>query len=243
MTGWERFKRQCIAVFFPERCIWCGKVIPPLSLCCDACRENVAVIHPPICTYCGMEKQVCRCQRKRHHYDRIASPFYCEKAVRSGILRLKHYADVTLIGFLADQMATVVKREYGTSLPDIISFVPVTERDGFSRGYNQSELLAIALSERLGIPMQPLLVKLYETKPQKALRAQFRSGNVFGVFDVQSDVTLASKTILLVDDVLTTGSTLNECAKMLKLYGAHKVFCITASLRRNTQSKEKKHTG
>lgn len=200
------------------------------------------MIRPPICTYCGGEKQQCRCGRKRHHYDRIASPFYCEKAVRNGILRLKRYADSLLIGFLADQMETVVRREYGKTLPDVISFVPVTDRDRFERGYNQSEELAKALGTRLGIPVEPLLVKLYDTKPQKTLSALFRSGNVFGVYDVCSERSLVGKTVLLTDDVLTTGCTLNECAKMLKIYGAEKVWCVTASVRRPSQ-KEEKHEG
>lgn len=237
MTKWESLKRRLIAIVFPERCIWCGRVIPPLTLCCDTCREETTVIRPPICTYCGMEKEHCRCERKRHHYDRIVSPFYCETAVRSGILRLKRHADAILIEFLAKQMATVVRREFGKALPDVITFVPVTKRDQLARGYNQSELLAAALGKQLQIPVEPLLTKLYETKPQKMLSALFRSGNVFGVYDVCSERSLVGKTVLLTDDVLTTGCTLNECAKMLKLYGAETVWCVTASVRRAKNSK------
>ena len=238
MTRWQQFKRKITAIVFPERCIFCGEVIPPLTLCCDTCRAKIQVVKQPRCPYCGVEKKQCRCQQKRHHYDRIVAPLYCEKSVHKGILRLKRYDDPIAIDFFADQMAAVVLQEFGTISIDTITFIPISAKDAFRRGYNQGERLAYALGKRLKIPVERLLVKLYETKPQKSLPALFRSGNVFGVFDVQTDTPLTAKTVLLVDDVLTTGATLNECAKLLKLYGAEKVFAVTASVRRPKQEKD-----
>ena len=88
-------------------------------------------------------------------------------------------------------------------------------------------MLVAVLSKRLALPYEPVLTKLTHTQPQKELTALRRRGNLLGVFDVCSDVS--GKTILLVDDVITTGATLDECAKMLKIFGAAEVYGVTAA--------------
>ncbi len=228
----RRFFLRVLAWILPERCIFCGEVIPAFSLCCDACRETLFLIHPPLCPLCGMSKSDCTCRRHRHRYDTALSPFYCEGAAHSGVLRLKYYDDPRTIAFFADQMATVVRRECASQTIDAVTAVPVTYKKLEERGFNQSELLAREVATRLSVPYQGLLVKIYETAPQKKKHAWERAGNVLGVFDVPNNEILTGKTILLVDDVLTTGSTADECAKMLKIYGATRVICLTASIRR-----------
>lgn len=228
----RRFLLRLLAWILPERCIFCGEVIPAFCLCCDTCRDTLCLIHPPLCPLCGMSKSDCTCRRHRHRYDRALSPFYYEGAARSGVLRLKHYDDPRTVAFFADQMAIVVRRECASEIIDMVTAVPVTHKKREERGFNQSELLAHEVAVRLGVPYQELLVKIYETVPQKKKHAWERAGNVLGVFDVLNNEILTGKTILLVDDVLTTGATADECAKMLKIYGATRVICLTASIRR-----------
>ena len=161
----------------------------------------------------------------------MAAPFYYELAPRSGVLRLKHCDDPDAIDYFTNRMQAVVRREYGNEPIDGLTYVPMTRRACREREYNQGELLAKSLGKRLMLPVLVTLAKQYETPPQKSLGYHARSGNVLGVFDV-IDPTVRGKTLLLVDDVMTTGATLNECAKMLKIYGAKRVFAVTVAVPR-----------
>ncbi len=238
MNTRKQLRRRLTALLWPERCVFCGEPIPALTLCCDTCRETVHPIRPPICALCGKSRENCACGRRRHRYDRLASPFYCNGAVHRGILRLKRWDDPLAISFFADQMAAVVRREFGGEMIDMLSFIPMTARDYRERGYNQGELLATSLGLRLSLPVVSALVKCYQTQPQKFLTAVQRSGNVLGAFDVKGGINVRGKTVLLVDDVITTGATVDECAKMLKIYGAKRVLCVTAAIRRRDEDAE-----
>jgi ComF family protein len=146
---------------------------------------------------------------------------------QTGIYTLKSPGyRVTVDGF-ADEMVEMVRREYGGIAFDCVTAVPMHKRECRERGFNQAQRLAQAVALRLRLPYETLLTKITVTAPQKTLTAVERSGNLLGVFDVCGDVS--GKTILLVDDVITTGATLNECAKMLKLFGAHEVYAVTAA--------------
>lgn len=218
--------------------MFCGEPIPVLTLCCDRCREEIPFIRPPICGLCGASREDCMCGRHRHRYDRIVSPFYCTEAVHRGILNLKRWDDPQAIAFFAGQMAAVVRRELHGEAMDAVTFIPMTARDKRERGYNQGELLARDVAKALSLPCVEMLTKCYQTKPQKILRAVERQGNILGAFDVCDGVDVTDKTILLVDDVITTGATADECAKMLKLYGAKRVLCVTASVRHRSEDEE-----
>ncbi len=223
--------RSLLALFLPERCVLCGAVVLPKTVCCEECRQTLLLVHPPICSLCGQSKADCHCQKRRRYFDRLAAPFYHEGAAQKGVLRLKKRHDPETILFFTEQMAAVAHREYVKETIDGIVFVPMTKRELAERGYNQGRLLAEALGKRLDLPVYDVLVKLYETDAQKNLKGIQRSGNVLGVFDVVAP-PVAGKTLLLVDDVMTTGATAGECAKMLKIYGAERVLCLTAAVRR-----------
>lgn len=132
----------------------------------------------------------------------------------------------------ADFLASRIVSAYSASgfpLPDFITCVPVTKREFAARGYSPARLLAKAVSKKLGVPFeQNALSKIYDTIPQRSLPKALRNGNIFGVFEADTDMVFA-RTVLLIDDVMTTGSTVNECAKMMKLAGAYKVFCAVAA--------------
>lgn len=108
--------------------------------------------------------------------------------------------------------------------------LPAREKE---RGYNQSALLARELSALLGVPADcHALCKSIDTPAQHALKGAERRGNVFGVFEVPAPESVEGKTILLCDDIKTTGATLDECAKTLKLAGAKEVYCVCIAVTR-----------
>ncbi|HOJ35800.1 MAG TPA: phosphoribosyltransferase family protein, partial [Clostridiales bacterium] len=113
---------------------------------------------------------------------------------------------------------------------DCVCFVPESEDVLKERGYNQSRLLAESVSRHLNVPCGELLKKLYTTKPQRTLSAAERQGNVLGVFETNPEEITAGKKILLIDDIKTTGATLDECAKSLLIAGADRVFCAVAAV-------------
>ena len=224
MSRWlEAFKR----VFFPHHCYFCGEVLYPHQRLCPICAEKAPYILPPICDRCGRSKDDCHCGKRRRHYERSVSPFYHRSVAQIGIYSLKSNGyDGTVSGFAAE-MAESVRREYGGIPFDFVTAVPLHKRERRERGFNQAEKLGQALALRLDVPYVTALRKITLTAPQKTLKAVERSGNLLGVFDVCADVS--DKTVLLVDDVTTTGTTLDECAKMLKIFGAKEVYAVTAA--------------
>ncbi len=235
MTGrerWRKLARRLLAVFYPERCACCRRVIPCEAAICESCRADLPVIVPPLCPHCGAAKADCTCRARRRMTERVAAPFYYEGKARQAVRNLKFNRHPDAAEFLSAAMAETVRREYGACLFDTVIPVPVSQETRRRRGYNQSALLASGLASRLCLPMEEALVKLWDAPPQRQLPADRRSGNVFGVFDRVPDADVSGRTLLLVDDIATTGATLDECAKMLKLYGAREVYAVTAAVSR-----------
>ncbi len=229
VTVWRRLA----AVLFPERCAACGEVILPGEGVCDTCRADWPVIGVPVCSRCGLEKAWCECRRRRRHYERVVASWYYDGAAARAVLRMKASGDPSVVAFFADTLADTVQQHYDELTFDGVVFIPVTRRGFRRRGYNPGELIARAVAHRLSLPCLPYLRKIYETTPQKSLTAEERGGNLLGAFDVTEE-TLEGKTFLLIDDVVTTGATLDECAKMLKIYGAEAVYAATVAATRKT---------
>ena len=236
---WKRYGRILTAIIFPERCACCGRAIQPLTLCCSACREGIQTVNPPVCHRCGCSETDCTCGHASSLLEGRAAPFYYEGAARAGILRLKEQGKHDAAEFFGIAMGEIVKREWPDITFDLAVPVPVTQEVRRRRGYNQCKLLASGLADSLGIPVCEALCKTYETRAQKELPAVFRRGNVLGAYDVDADIPLAGATVLLVDDISTTGSTMQECAKMLRLCGAEKVYGITAAVARLSNHQKK----
>lgn len=219
--------RRLLYVLFPNRCALCGQVIPADAPFCAACSETAPYMLPPVCPLCGRSEALCRCRGSARQFERCVMPFRYVGSVRRAIARFKREGCGTMADAFADEMAEVLRREYGALPFAAVTAVPLHRRALRRREFNPAELLARRIAKKLALPYVPLLTKLYETPPQKALSAVNRQGNLLGVFDVSAPEAVAGKTVLLVDDVITTGATLNECAKMLKLYGAEAVYAVT----------------
>lgn len=224
--GW---KRRLAAVLFPERCAACGRVVLCGEGFCTACREALPRMEPPVCPLCGREKAKCRCGKRTMAYNRCVMPFAYQGAAAEGIRRLKHEGRAYAAEAFAGEMEKVVRRELADAAFTCVIPVPLSRKSEKSRGYNQAALLARPLARGLGLSYREDLVKLTDTRPQKELSALERSGNLLGAFDVREGAAVEGEAVLLVDDVTTTGATLHECAKMLKLYGAREVWAVTAA--------------
>ena len=238
------FKRLLYA-FFPRRCELCGEVVSLKRTRCEAC-ENAKRISGKTCPKCGDVKEKCRCEKDKFspQYKAIAARYYYKDSIKAGIVRFKNFGFTELDKAIGGEIAETVKERFGDVKFDLITSVPLTKKKLRKRGYNQSELLAKEVSRRLGIPYEALLDKIRETKAQRFSSARERRVNIYGAFDIKDGVDVEGKTVLLIDDVKTTGSTLSECAAMLKGYGAKGVYAAAFAItdyghKKNDRDEEK----
>lgn len=224
-------------IFFPKRCKYCGCVIEPDRALCSNCSNNLPEISDPVCGFCGHSKADCICKSRKSYYSSVFAPFYYENMIKTAVGRMKFRENPALCRDFAEDMYKVFLQKYADIDFDLICYVPFSPDKIKSRAFNQAELLAKHLSEKTGIKLSDSLCCLYNIKSQHRIDGADRKGNVFGAYGVVNGEEVKDKTVLLVDDIKTTGATLDECAKMLRLYGAEKVYAITfavAKAQKNT---------
>jgi len=225
--------QRLLAMFYPERCCCCGRVIACGELVCSVCFSKLTEVEPPLCLHCGYQLEHCQCRNthiRREYVQCCTAPFYYEGAARDAVLRMKLRGHPEAGELLVDAMVSTVKGLYHGVDFDYVTTVPIHTQTRRERGYDQSEVLARGVAKQLGLPFCTALVKLWESAPQRSLPAYRRSGNVLGIFDRCGTVPTEGRVILLVDDVCTTGATMDECAKMLRIGGARAVYGISAAL-------------
>lgn len=218
--------------FFPRRCVFCASVIAPDVAACTPCARSVTRVEDPVCRLCGRGKEYCLCDNQKPFYSGLFSPFYYEASVRRGIHNFKFRDARSNAAFFAEEMVVAIPEEQSNGF-DLVLCVPLSKKSLRQRGYNQSALLAERVAEKLNTPFcGQALVKILETPAQHSMDSSKRRGNLVGAFDVADPSAVNGAKVLLCDDVATTGSTLNECAKMLMLAGAAGVWCVTAAVTR-----------
>lgn len=225
-------------ILYPRRCPVCGEITKPAgSLICPSCFRKLSFVKPPICKRCGKEVQdetveYCRdCARHPHTFEYgIALLNYDETAKRS-VAQVKYNNKREYLDFFGTALAVRFEKQIRAMNVDFLAPVPVHRSRMRKRGFNQAEVLADVMGRRLKIPVEPAaLVRFRKTQPQKELSASERLKNLSGA--VRADRKLAAgKRILLVDDIYTTGSTIEACSRALAEAGAEKVFfaviCMT----------------
>jgi ComF family protein len=210
-------------VLLPPTCVACGSSGWPL---CGPCTDGVGVITPPWCQRCGRpwEEPLPSCPDCPSPVIEIArAPFLYEGPVARTIRGMKYSGWHALGTHLAGAMADVA----GDLLPtDSVTWVPLSRRRLRRRGFDQAEVLARALEKALAVPVHRLLVRRRDTRAQARKGGAERRRALEGVFEPAEG---ARGTILLVDDVLTTGATASACARALMRGGAARVFVLTAA--------------
>ena len=216
-------------LIFPGRCPVCDKIIKfRQEYVCAACLEKIKFVREPACMKCGKpleeETEYCfDCARKKHFYIKGAAVFeYASMA--SCIYRFKYGGRQEYAGFLGRCMAKRLKKELEDWKPEALIPVPVHTSRRRKRGYNQSELLAEALSRQTGIPVRKDIVKrVKKTVPQKELDIRQRQNNLKKAFKIiENDVKL--NTIVIIDDIYTTGSTVDAMAAVLQEAGIKNIY-------------------
>lgn len=222
--------KKILNIFFPRRCILCGEIIEFDKTQCNNCKDSPLVLSKDFCHSCGYSSERCICSQTEVHFSHFAAVYIYSGKVRKNIHRFKFYGDRHLAGQFGDSMAFRVAESFFDVEFDCATFVPMSKRAEKERGFNQSELLALRIAKRLFIPCEELLIKTFETKKQHELGAAERKENLKGAFSIFEKASIKDKTILLCDDIRTTGSTLKECENILLKNGAKDVYCICIAL-------------
>ena len=225
----KRLASQILNLFFPARCPVCNEIGQRHMHLCDSCEETVVRITDR-CLGCGSPRASCTCSK--HNFSLfLASPFVYEGKLREAIHRFKFGGETDIVKFFAKETAEIVAKEFGDVKFDVVTCVPQTKRKHRKRGYNQSALLAEEIAKQLSLPYDELLlIKTRETADQHDLKGKERIKNLKDAFTADKPDSVIDKNILLVDDIKTTGATLNECRKALLKAGAAAVRCATIAV-------------
>lgn len=225
-------------LFFPPQCLVCETLVPAHGTLCTGCWNGVPFISQPMCACCGSplefavdDTTLCgECLRQHPPFSRARSAFVYNDASRTLVLKLKYQDEMYLAPIFAGWMASAGAELVRAS--DAIVPVPLHYWRMMSRRYNQSLLLARGLSKHTGLPLlADTLRRTRHTRQQKGLTRAQREKNVQGAFSVLGAEAIKGKTILLVDDVITTGATLDACTQALLKAGAAQVNVLTLARR------------
>lgn len=228
-----------IHLIYPNRCPICGEILGKDSNLCRECLSGLKRLSPPFCPICSIpfpdgESHICEaCLRKRPYFDSLSSAYIYEGTASKAIHLFKFQKKKSAgraIGTLLSEFA--ISWWKGISKKDIeyvVVPVPLGKGRLRERGFNQSLIIARYVAKKLNLSMDCLsLRRIKETEQQSVLGIEERKKNVRSAFKVFGE-DLKGKGVILVDDVATTGSTLNECARTLKEAGAEEIRCLVFS--------------
>ncbi|XOQ44394.1 MAG: Phosphoribosyl transferase domain protein [Clostridium sp.] len=214
----KKFLLFFLELLFPPRCIFCDSVIAPGTKICKECADTILPIDEIRCMNLPNFGQNIPC---------IVLYSY-ENQVRDSMIRFKFRNEKRYADFYAEQLAKLIAKHSQLPVFDFVTAVPISRERKQKRGYNQSELIAKKVAVRLNLPYESCLDKIRDNPEQHKLSRLERIKNVRGVYRADKKKT-NGKSILLIDDIVTTGSTLCECAYVLLTSGARTVFCAAVA--------------
>ena len=230
-----KLKELLKEIFYPKNltCSVCKRESFSGGWLCEGCKSIMPLNNKSICGHCGRATpypvDYCDyCKDKQTYVDLARSVYEYEYPLNVLVRRLKYSGERYLAESFAKEMQSIYFKSIGYA--DCIVFVPMTKARKKERGYNQSEELAKALSKLIEVPIvSDVLVKTKDTDSQVGLERKERLKNVKGSISVKNRALIKNKRVLVIDDVMTTGATLEVIAEKLKDAGASEVVAITVA--------------
>lgn len=230
--------RAIASLFYPPLCAVCSSAVDDSRYLCAPCSERAPRIEPPFCATCSepfqgaiTEAFACaNCAHRTLHFESAVSAFRSRGVVRKIVHEFKYRKQSHLKYPVAEWLAEALAdprlegRRFDALVP--VPLHPTRQRE---RGFNQAELLAELLSRRSRIPLRSALQRVRYTTTQTAFDRTERMENLHNAFRLRKNGDVRGLRVLLIDDILTTGSTLSECARVLKAGGALSVHAATAA--------------
>lgn len=234
---------RMIKLLYPDRCPLCQQISEGI---CEVCKEEMPLVQEPCCFRCGkpledeQEEYCFDCRQHGHMFDEGRGFLLYQNKVRESIHRIKYQNKRDYLEWYGKEMISVFETEIERWNPDVLVAIPMDSRKMRRRGYNQAAILAKHLGRSLQLPWEAdVLKKVRQTADQKVLTHQQRRSNLKDAFAVNEDFLneagmLPWEKVLLVDDVYTTGSTMDEAAKVLRQYGVQKIYFLTICIGEGT---------
>jgi competence protein ComFC len=227
-----------ISLLYPATCTICGTNIRAGTYLCDGCEAKIVRIVSPFCNICsepfdGSITSIFTCANCAHrtiHFDAAVAAYRSRGIVREIIHEFKYGRQMHLRHLIARWLRAALDDERLRDISfDLVVPVPLHPARQRERGFNQAGLLAQLLSADTSIPSKSVLQRIRYTTTQTALDRSERMENLHNAFRLRKNADVRGLRVLLIDDVLTTGSTLSECARVLKRAGATSVHAATAA--------------
>lgn len=223
-------------ILYPRRCPICDVILLPAKSLCEECAGKITLVREPVCKKCGKplsdeRREFCPdCSKKAHCFSQGKAVFSYEGEIRGSMYRFKYSNKREYAAFYAEMAGELYSRWVKEKKIEVIVPVPMYFRKKWKRGYNQAEVFAKQLGRKLGIAVDRKLVRrIRNTVPQKELNDVQRKSNLKNAFQLVPGV-VKYKQILLVDDIYTTGSTIDEIARVLLDAGAERVYFLCISI-------------
>ncbi|MFZ0739209.1 MAG: ComF family protein [Candidatus Acidiferrales bacterium] len=231
------------AVFFPAPCRICGETLASATLIpiCQECLAEIQPIRGAKCELCGrpfasavameaLEPLCFECRKGTYSFERTRSYSVYNDIVGGAVVLLKYDAVTRMGAWFAARLESIVREDFPGREFDVVVPVPLHPARLRERGYNQAELIARPLARRLGLKLGGfLLVRTKPRPPRLLLTSSERWETVRGAYETRQGVKVDKLRILLVDDVFTTGATLDACARALLAAGAASVCGVTVA--------------
>src|SRR5438477_1640815 len=230
--------RAIASLFYPPNCGACGAAISSSEHLCPSCHDKAQRILAPLCAKCSEpfagaiegEFTCANCANRTLGFDAAVSAYRSRGVVRFIVLQFKYNRQLHLRHPIAEWLqeamndARLCQRHFDLVIP--VPLHPARRRE---RGFNQAELLAKILAQKINVPLGRALERIRYTTTQTAFDRVERMENLRGAFHLRKKIGVRGLHVLLVDDILTTGSTLSECARVLREAGAQSVYAVTAA--------------
>ncbi len=209
-------RQRLLNLLFPPKCVLCQKILSKEETdLCHSCRRET--------------KAFSKSKTRIPNIAQWRSLWYYDGNVRQSLLRYKFRGKQSYSRVYGQMLALLAAQELDGQF-DLLTWVPISAKRKRARGFDQTELVVRQMGQELNFPVTSLLVKTRHNQPQSGCKSrEARKANVLGVYKVTDPAAVAGKRILLVDDILTTGATVSECARVLLTAGAAQVLCATVA--------------
>ncbi|MFN8674612.1 MAG: ComF family protein [Candidatus Sericytochromatia bacterium] len=212
--------------FIKKQCVLCSRFSK--DFICIACFNQFQKLKTPFCNICKgnfIENSICKeCEKRIPLFENLFTLGAYNGLLKTVIYNLKYDGIKKLSNPLGKFLAEEIKNKIDLKKIDYVTSIPVSKEKLKKRGFNQAELIALSVSKTLIKPYKQILKRHKETEAQHSLSATEREENLKSAFSLNTKKNLAGKNILIIDDIFTTGSTIQETCRVLKTYDINKIY-------------------
>ncbi|MBE6810778.1 MAG: ComF family protein [Ruminococcaceae bacterium] len=222
MLNIKNFLKSQLSAIYPKKCICCSELIDENSYLCEKCEASIERNTEDICLYCGFEGADCVCKYNVYRFKQLLCVFKNCGLAQKAYYNYKFYKKQHYSEFFALEMCAAIKKHFGDIKFDFVCSVP----SYINKGYDHSGFLTEIIAENLNLIYEKnILSCVKRVKKQHKSSIKERITNTEGKY--RCNYSIKDKNVLLIDDIKTTGATLDECAKELLFAGASSVYCVT----------------